>query len=321
MNFFNKYGPKRRGIALLMTLLVAALLSASVISFIRAAHLEALVAENTCDYIQAQILARAGLKGAMTILAMDDDYQVDSPTDNWAKFQEIASLSSGLFDEGSFTAKIVDLDRKVNLNSVTDGAGNILRARLNQLERLFELMEFDQDLLPPLLDWLDKDERSRANGAESWYYLALDNPYPAADGPLISPDQMLLIKDFDKKVLYGEEDRPGLLEVLTPWSSGSININTADEKVLLSLDEDLTQVEVQEIIERRESEPFTKIDELKIMVGATAFSRIVGSKLISVGSTHFLVLVEAEFRDSKAVLEAVVKRDKSGVILIYQRAG
>ena len=48
-----------------MTLLVVALLSASVISFMRTTHLEALTAENVSNHSQAQILARAGLKGML----------------------------------------------------------------------------------------------------------------------------------------------------------------------------------------------------------------------------------------------------------------
>ncbi|MBW1710755.1 MAG: pilus assembly PilX N-terminal domain-containing protein [Deltaproteobacteria bacterium] len=57
----------RKGIALLITLLVTGLLSASALSFIRMANLEARVADNTYTLAQAEILAQAGLKGAIAL--------------------------------------------------------------------------------------------------------------------------------------------------------------------------------------------------------------------------------------------------------------
>jgi len=310
----------RRGVALLMTLLIVGLLSASVLSYMRMTHLEAKMADNTYAFVQAEVLAHAGLKGAMTLLAMDDQSQ-DSLNDIWANFAQYAALAAGLFDEGTFTGQIEDLSGRFNPNTIIDENGLLVQARLDQFLRLFDLLGYDSAPVPSILDWIDPDDEIRPDGAENQYYQTLADPYPCPNETIRALGQLRLIRGLDTQVLYGTEERPALLQYLTVHSDGQININTAGETVLMSLDDDLTQGVVQEIIDRRTSQPFTKLDELGEISGLSpqAFARITGR--LAVSSSHFQIRVEGRFREATVLITAIVSRNKNGVTLIYYRSG
>ena len=307
---------RRRGIALLLTLMVVGILTAATVSFMRSARLEAVVAENGYNFTQAEIYARAGVAGAMTLLAMDDN-KYDALTEPWAQFAAAAIAAANVFEEGGFTGAIEDLSGKFNPNFMVDSRGLMNMERVKQAERLLQLEELSPDLLPPLLDWLDKDGEVRPGGTEDAYYQALEDPYPCENGPLASIGQLALVKGFTPEIVAGTEKRPGLREVMTTWSDGRININTASLKVLMSLDDDLTQTVAEEIIQRRKSEPFTKLDELREVSALTpeVFARITAR--VSVISTHFLVTAEGRFREARAVAVAVVERSQGSTRVRY----
>jgi len=66
------------------------------------------------------------------------------------------------------------------------------------------------------------------NGAEENYYRGLDPPRVIANRPLLSPGELGLVKGFDRDLLYGRDELPGLLSLVTVWGDGRVNINTAD---------------------------------------------------------------------------------------------
>jgi general secretion pathway protein K len=314
---------QRSGVALLLTLLIVALAAASVISFIRLTQLEAKIADNQYSYAQAEILAQAGLKGAMTMLAMDDP-DVDSFSDAWSSFEQYAGLAAGLFEEGAFTGRIVDLSSRFDINTLVDRNDLPDTERVEQLERLLAAYELPPELVPPIIDWLDGNETTEPGGAENEYYESLEKPYPCGNGRLRTLGQLSLIKDLTPEIIYGTRDKPGIQESLTVFSKdnqGLINLNTAGEKVLMCLDADLTQSTVQEIIGRRATEPFEKIEEVLdyVSLDPNLWNRI--AKTLTVSSSHFLIGIEGNFREARVVITAVVERDSQGVRLLFYREG
>jgi general secretion pathway protein K len=309
----------QKGIALLLTLVVIGLLAASTIAFVRATSLEATVSDNIYAYTQAEIMAQSAIQGGMVILAQDDnDY--DALTEPWAQFPQYAVAASGLFDEGGFTGTIEDLASRFNPNFLVDTQGLYEPKRLEQLERLFEILQIGPPPLDAILDWLDTDTVARPYGAEDDYYTSLPDPYPACNGRLNNPGQLFLVRGMEPEWLNGKDKQPGLLDFLTVWSEGRINVNTADEIVLMSLDDTLTSSVAREIMAARDQEPFEKLDTLRNISGLTpqAFSRI--TSLVTVKSSYFLIRAEGHFRQAVARVQAVVVRTGDGVQLIYYRA-
>jgi type II secretory pathway component PulK len=107
-----------------------------------------------------------------------------------------------------------------------------------------------------ILDWIDSDDLPRVAGAESDYYQGLAVPYYAKNAPIDDLSELLLVKDVTPEMYWGSNagnhtpsvfqhklglgtapgqtpDYPfGLVEIFTPFSSGKININTANANVL-----------------------------------------------------------------------------------------
>ncbi len=315
----------RKGVALLLTLLIVGLLSASVLSFLRMTHLEAKVAENTYDFAQAEILAHAGLKGAMLILAMDPDKGVDDLSEDWAQFALYATMAAGFFDEGSFSGTIEDLSARFNVNALVDRAGLVDEEyRQPQIERLFTMLELESEPIAAVIDWLDKNDEPRPYGAENSFYRTLEEPYPCANGPIDTLGQLSLIKGITPQLLYGTEEKAGLLPYLTVYpkeDESKININTAGQRILMSLHENLTEDIAQAIINHRAETPFQNIKELKGFMSPDMFSHIIGGKLVDVKSSHFLIYIEGRFREARVRVTAVVERENSGVSITFYRSG
>src|SRR6202012_3175537 len=106
-------------------------------------------------------------------------------------------------------------------------------------------------------DWIDPDDGTRPAGAESDYYQGQNPPYFAKNGPMDDISEMLLIKGVRPAMYFGShgdhsQDGPfqhhkmgfghapeqepdyafGFTNVFTTFSSGKINVNTADANVL-----------------------------------------------------------------------------------------
>ena len=70
----------------------------------------------------------------------------------------------------------------------------------------------------------------------------MNPPYPPRNGPIFTVDELLLIKGFAPEVLDGgarkddEEDRMvGIRDLLTVFGDGTVNVNVATRRVLMTL--------------------------------------------------------------------------------------
>ncbi len=80
-------------------------------------------------------------------------------------------------------------------------------------EMLLALPGMTADLAAAIIDWRDPDSELTAGGAESEYYLLLDESYNCKNGPLESVEELRLIMGADYDILYGEdENRNGILD-------------------------------------------------------------------------------------------------------------
>lgn len=163
------------------------------------------------------------------------------------------SLDNYQVGDGTVSIKIVDLERKANIN----------RANTPELQQALTVMGVDADdisvVSDSILDWIDSDDSPRVAGAESDYYQSLTPPYYAKNAPIDDLSELLLVKGVTPEMYWGSNatnhplsifqqkqeqlglgtspgeapDYPfGLADIFTPISSGKININTADTNVL-----------------------------------------------------------------------------------------
>src|SRR5260370_7556526 len=86
---------------------------------------------------------------------------------------------------GAFTWKITDLERKANINTANEAL----------LQQACVLIGADAGQVPTvvgsILDWIDTDNNTHVEGAESDYYEDLNPPYAAKNGPTDPLSQLL----------------------------------------------------------------------------------------------------------------------------------
>lgn len=307
--------------ALVLALAVIALLVSLVVDFSYTMMVDLTLAANLRDGQKAFYVARSGVELAKHLLQKDDP-AFDALDEDWALLPEHPGFLSA-DDEGRFKVTIEDEAAKIPINKLITGDKDkvdlVVRA---QLERLFELLELDPELIDPIIDWLDPDNNPQPFGAEDAYYQSLPSPYPCKNGPLDALEELLLVKGMTKEILYGTEEKQGLIHFLTLFSDGKININTASVEVLASLSDKIDNVTAQAIIDYRQKNPFQEIkyDDIKSLPGMTLeiFNDIKDQ--CDVKSSTFSLRVEGQVREIKKVIYTVLKREENkGIKPIFWR--
>lgn len=309
----------QKGVALVLTLLILTLLVVTGLEMNRAVRVEATLAGNFRDLTQASYIAQSGVEIARALI-QNDNPAYDGPDENWAQFGNFALLSSGLFPEGSFGGRITDENSRFNPNGLLDSYGNINLKKREQLERLLGLLGHPADWVEALLDWMDPDPQPRPGGAESDFYLSRKKPHPAKNGPLDSLEELLLIKGVDPSIFYGGEGKEGVRDYLTVHSDGRINLNTASPTIIMSLSPKIDQAMAQAVVAYRRENPFQKTEVLRSLPGWDAVYPSISSE-ITVRSNYFSVEVVGNYRDARALAQAVVRREGRRTRILTWEAG
>ncbi|WP_233248480.1 general secretion pathway protein GspK [Desulfonatronum sp. SC1] len=113
-----------------------------------------------------------------------------------------------------------------------------------------------------ILDWIDEDDLRRIEGAETPYYMALEHPYPAKNGPLESIEELLLIRGVDRPLFQGTDETPGLIDFLTVSGQGpTLDINSASPRSL-ALVPDIRQETIDSIVAQRSTKPIKNMPDI-----------------------------------------------------------
>lgn len=140
---------------------------------------------------------------------------------------------------------IMDEESRLNINMINDQhLRNLLRYASVPDDKL-------QVIMDSIRDWIDPDDLHRASGAEKEYYEGLEIPYRPKNQALSVPEELLLIREFRKDYLYGSEERKGIKDFITTFSSGRLNINTVSKELMEILG--LGSVSSETIISQRNS--------------------------------------------------------------------
>ena len=273
---------KKRGFAVIIALVAVTVLTLLAGAFAYAMKIETRLAANTNDDEQFYWIGRGGVERACWWLAVEGNQPFSSKLQYWNHGpgdgpETNSCLAGESLDNfpiagGTVSLAFTELEGKININT----------ADAPLLQQPLTTMDADANDISTvpdaILDWIDPDDATRPAGAESDYYLGLTPSYNAKNAPIDNIDELTLIKGITHDMFVGgssaESKTPfpehklgfghapgqapdyafGLRDVFTPFSSGSINILTADEKVL-SLIPGMDTAAVQAIETARDSEP------------------------------------------------------------------
>jgi general secretion pathway protein K len=304
------------GSTLVITLLIIATLTGLTLAFSEESSTELELAGFAADGYRAYQLARSGIHLALWRLAQDEDRNMDSLREDWSRLG-VRQFPEDLPEEPVISGAIVDENSKININGLLDQSAEINPYTLGQVIRLFKTLGLEEDLVYPLVDWLDSDDEESLYGAESFYYQSLKEPYECANGPLATIAQLSLIKGLGAKGGLGETGDKKLRDFFTIYSDGKINVNTAPKEVLLSLHEDMDASLAQSIVEYREEEDFVAVDDLKKVPGMDERRFEDIRERITVKSSAFSMEVTVVVHEAVADVRAVATMQEGSPVLVY----
>jgi general secretion pathway protein K len=248
----------RRGFAVIIVLvavLVLSMLAGALAVFMK---VESQLAQNGNDDEKLLWLGRAGVERACWILAQEPGGP-SSLQQIWAGGPGVGpetnspltgiSLENFPVGDGTISLKIIEQESKININHTDTPLLNQILTTMGADAGSISLVS------DSIQDWIDADDATRPAGAESDYYQGLTPPYNAKNAPIDDLEELQLIKGVTPEMFKGTPPDPdatfqhhklgfgnapgqapdyifGLRDVLTPYSSGLININTADSNVL-----------------------------------------------------------------------------------------
>lgn len=255
--------PGRCGVALIIVMIVVLVLSILAGGFAYSMRVETKLARNAQSESELLWLGRSGVELARYVLGEQlalgcEPY--DALNQVWAggpgglctSNSPLAGvqLTDVQLGSGRFSVRIVDLERKFNINV----ADELI------LQHAFILMGVDPGEFPALvsaiLDWVDPDDDTHLSGAESDYYQTLTPPYYAKNRPMEDLSELLMVRGITPELYWGPAATNavagryvpraealgmvssmvtppvGLVDLFTTVSSGKININTAPVSTL-----------------------------------------------------------------------------------------
>ena len=223
----SRRGPRdEQGVVLLLVLLILTLISVMVLSWAQEWRTELLLAANFREASQCRRLAEGGVYYAMGKL-LETKILESSLTTPSGSTEAAANLAAAW--QGSQESHQIQMPGGTVQVRVEDEGGklNINQASEENLTGLFTALEFPPEqvrtMVDSILDWRSGGDQPRPYGAKSSYYLGLDPPYVARNGPLEAVEELGWVRGFENSPIL-----PRLSEWLTVQGAGQgVNINTA----------------------------------------------------------------------------------------------
>ncbi len=247
---------QRSGVALIIVMMVIVALGILAGTFSHTMKVETTLARSSTSESEMEWLGRSGVELARYVLGLrmtipNESKWAGGPLGTNEVLMNI-SLENVQVGRGTFSLKIIDLERKININLADQAI----------LTRALTVMGVDFSMQTPIvnsiLDWRDTDDYTLTDGTESDYYMSLSPPYMAKNGPLDEISELLLIRGITEQpaiywgasatnvmvmpAMTGPLSRlrsqqavtypVGLKDLFTTINQGRVNVNTASPEVL-----------------------------------------------------------------------------------------
>ncbi len=234
-----------RGSALILALWVLLMLALLIGSFVFEMRIAAGIVSRHRRRAKAQELARAGVEWARCAMALSAAADADAePAFDEDLHRDAVHISRGVpvrgrvreLGDGVFRVRILPEQGRRNVNLLATEEWYALL----QLGGL-PAEEWDERV-DCFMDWIDGDDLRRLHGAESDDPYYVERGYEVRNAPVDLISEMLLIKNFDARLLYGgpgevpdDPPFPGIARWLTTWGDGKVHVNAAEREVFLTL--------------------------------------------------------------------------------------
>ncbi len=295
---------RQKGVALLTTLLLVALVTILTINLQWDTNLDMRRSTNLFESDQALLYALGAEAWASEILQTDArDSDTDHTGEDWAT--PVPTLP---IEGGAIRGFLEDMQGRFNLNNLVGRRGQVDEVALEQFERLLTVLELDPALARITVDWLDRDlEPGFPSGAEDSFYTARTPPYRTANLALTSTSELLAI---------GEMNAVSYL-ILAPYVTAlpngtALNVNTASEPVLRSLSDQISDTVAENLVGERGDQGFD---------GLAAFADLVEPEILQsleLSSSFFRLTADVSIGSTRFTLYSLLERNNGQLIPVMR---
>lgn len=297
---------RQRGVAVILALLIVMLAASLAAYMAQQQNLWQRQVENQFNWVQARKIGIAAIDWARAVLADDASASnYDHENEMWIK-----RLPAATVEDGEVLGAIEDQQGLFNLNNLARGGATSMMD-VARFQRLLGMLDMPAELATALADWMDVDSETQyPGGAEDAYYLALAQPYRAANRPLVELDELLLVKGFNADILKRLQPYVSVLPMPT-----AINVNFAPPEVLAAVIEGLTISEARTLVQQRAGQPFKTVEDFGSRLPPR---RQAPDGMVTVSSQFFMVRGYANFGRSQIVTEALLQRTGDWPTVVWQ---
>ena len=290
---------KNRGVALITAMLITALAS------LVAANLawdNALDVRRTMVLLNSEQAMQVALGAESWVVGILHQDLQDSETDHLGEIWAL-DIPGFPIEGGDVTGVIQDLQGRFNVNNLIDDNGRVEEDSLERFRRLLNALDLDPRFAGIAADWMDSNvEASFPDGAEDAIYTGILPPYRSANQSLTSASEFAALEGMDRQSF----------NVLRPHITAlpgrtNVNVNTATAAVLQSLDENMSDADVEGLIAERESAGFGDIQ--------TAFQSLVTPDVLNTleeKTSYFQLKVVVRIDTVRVTLYSVLQRSPQG---------
>jgi general secretion pathway protein K len=312
-----------QGFALIAVLWILVLLTAIVAEFAYSMRTEVNITRNFKEATQAYYIAHSGL--VRSVVEMLRNTISAKKQENGSQLAENRVWRVNVpippqgFGTGEFTVYIDNVAGLIDLNTASE---KLLRLVVNT----FDISDRERAVIvDSILDWRDKNDFHRLNGAENKYYRSLASPYSCKNAPFDSVEELLLVRGMSPELF--EKDLKSIVTVIPQTKAkpsgkkrssrraaranpGQININAAPRQLLEALPQ-ITSQQVQNLIDYRADRDFSSVAEVRDLIGAETFTAISPYITLSL-SPYYTIRAEGRVTGSRVrqIIQAMVRIDE-----------
>jgi general secretion pathway protein K len=261
------YEQSERGVALILVLWIGALLSLAALSLSLLTRTDALATLSVKEELENKFLAEAGIQRAiMELFYRQANREQQVVLENSEVFRCDGSTYTADTMDGHYRISITDESGRIDLNTLKNNNSIILK---NLLMNQGLTDDASNIVVDSILDWKDKDNLHRLNGAEDEYYLSLPKPYKAKNREFDSLEELVLVRGITKTLLFGADaEKRGIRPFLTLYSkTDKIGLHAASPEVLKAIP-GMTEEMIQIILSYRSFSVTDRTQPLDVLLGS-----------------------------------------------------
>ena len=308
---------RQRGIAVITAILVVAMATILAVKFAWDLNLDIRRTETVLLRDQAKLFALGA--ELIAVDALRDDYEDDAEDGNPCDY-ESENWNTGLafpLEGGSIRGRLTDMQGRFNLNNlILEGQKD--EEAYNQFLRLLQVLDLDESIAAKVLDWIDPNQIAELGGAEDNVYTSKNPAYRTANTWITTTTELLAIDGFVTPEDPGSEAFRTLERYVAALPPGQkINVNTAEDPVLLSLSTNPGSTDVEALKENRnycellttDADSFAFQDDANEIIDLDFLNNY-----LDVSSNYFQLKVLVTLGTTQLTMYSLLYRDANGIV-------